>query len=328
MTITPVFLLSLPRSGSTMLQRDLARHPAIATTSEPWFLLGLLPPSHEDQAVTTYEHAVYRTAVEDLFKILPGGGEDWNAAVRGAAHYLYDRLAAAQTSDTVRFFLDKTPRYALASEQIHAVFPEAPMIVLWRNPLAIAASMMSTYNGGRWNLYRFTQDFEIALPRLIDFVATHSENTFCVRYEDVSSGQQTHMAEILKFLGLPAEDGDLPNAAGEVALEGRLGDPTRGLNATAARQGDDRWKAQFQNPLRRFWARRYLQWLGAERLAIMGYDLFELQADLASCRGFGGHLLSDLLLMPRGFLRKLFTTRLVRAQFRRLFSGLPLVDLE
>ena len=44
MAVKPVFLFSLPRSGSTMLQRALGRHPNIATLSESWFLLGLIPP--------------------------------------------------------------------------------------------------------------------------------------------------------------------------------------------------------------------------------------------------------------------------------------------
>jgi hypothetical protein len=36
---TAIFLLSLPRSGSTLAQRILAAHEGIATTSEPWILL-------------------------------------------------------------------------------------------------------------------------------------------------------------------------------------------------------------------------------------------------------------------------------------------------
>lgn len=39
---TPLFLLSLPRSGSTLAQRFLAAHDAIARASEPWILLPYL----------------------------------------------------------------------------------------------------------------------------------------------------------------------------------------------------------------------------------------------------------------------------------------------
>ena len=40
--VAPVFLLSLPRSGSTLLQRLLAVSPEVATAPEPWFLLPLV----------------------------------------------------------------------------------------------------------------------------------------------------------------------------------------------------------------------------------------------------------------------------------------------
>lgn len=327
MPVTPVFILSLPRSGSTMLQRELARHPEIATVSEPWFLLGLLPPGDADLSGSTYGRRVYRQAVEDVIAALPGGRDDWNAVMRSAASDLYERLAEAQGGGA-RYFIDKTPRYALAPEAIHAMFPDAPLIVLWRNPLAIAASMISTYSYGRWNLYRFVQDFEIALPRLVAFVEGNPGSVLALRYEDLRPGSEPDLSRILEHLGLDEADGALIGNAANVALAGRLGDPTGGLNHTVPSLGDDRWKAQFQNPLRRAWARRFLRRIGAERLSVMGYDLNELEAELASCRGFARNLIMDLLLMPRGIFRRLFLTTMLRAQFLRLRHRQPLVDVE
>jgi len=40
--ITPIFIFSLPRSGSTLMERILATHPAVGTASEPWILLPFL----------------------------------------------------------------------------------------------------------------------------------------------------------------------------------------------------------------------------------------------------------------------------------------------
>ncbi|MFV1990599.1 MAG: sulfotransferase, partial [Acidimicrobiales bacterium] len=37
--IRPAFLLSLPRSGSTLLQRLLGAHSMVATVAEPWLLI-------------------------------------------------------------------------------------------------------------------------------------------------------------------------------------------------------------------------------------------------------------------------------------------------
>ena len=42
----PIFLLSLPRSGSTLLHRMLASHPQVATLPEPWVPMPLFEKLH------------------------------------------------------------------------------------------------------------------------------------------------------------------------------------------------------------------------------------------------------------------------------------------
>jgi len=325
----PLFVLSLPRSGSTMLQRELARHPAIATASEPWFLLGLLAPSSVDLATSSFGYGNYRLAVEDVIAGLPNGIDDWNAAVGGAARAIYSALAStANSGDPPAFFLDKTPRYALAPEAIRAVFPDAPIIILWRNPVAVAASMMSTWSHGRWNLDRFSQDFHLALPRLVAFVQNRPERVLALRYEDVVADLPAARDRVFEFLGLSAEIGDRLTAAETVALGGRMGDPTGGLNKKALQSEDDRWKALFSNPIRRAWARRFLRRFGEDRLDVMGYELKTLEGELNSCKGTTKRLASDMLLIPTGYLRNLLAVPLVLAQLLRLREHLPPIAME
>ena len=61
-----------------------------------------------------------------------------------------------------------------------------------------------------------------------------------------------------------------------------------------------KWKATISNPLRKRWCRRYLDWLGRERLAAMGYDLDGLQRELNSTKGGLRHLGGDLLRISTG----------------------------
>ena len=42
MAIKPIFIFSITRSGSTLLQRVIAAHEGVATVSEPWVLLPYL----------------------------------------------------------------------------------------------------------------------------------------------------------------------------------------------------------------------------------------------------------------------------------------------
>ena len=68
----PVFLFSLPRSGSTLVQRLIAGHPEVATTSEPWVLLPLLYTMRRPGAFTEYGHRTAVRAIDDFTGQLPG----------------------------------------------------------------------------------------------------------------------------------------------------------------------------------------------------------------------------------------------------------------
>ena len=111
---TPIFLFSMPRSGSTLLQRIMAAHEAIATTTEPWVLLGPLYTLKAKGVIAEYNHASLCTAVTDFCGTLPGGRDDYLAEVRDFVLRLYARAAP----DGTTYFLDKTPRYLLVISEI------------------------------------------------------------------------------------------------------------------------------------------------------------------------------------------------------------------
>src|SRR3712207_7451790 len=77
--LTPLFLFSLPRSGSTLAQRILAAHEPIATASEPWILLPYLYTLREHGVYAEYNHRILVQAVEDFCAVLPGGRDDYRS---------------------------------------------------------------------------------------------------------------------------------------------------------------------------------------------------------------------------------------------------------
>lgn len=72
--VRPVFMLSLPRSGSTLLQRLLAGHPQVHTVAEPWLMLHLAAAAgHHNGLSMDYDPGVAERAMEDFAAGLPGG---------------------------------------------------------------------------------------------------------------------------------------------------------------------------------------------------------------------------------------------------------------
>src|SRR5690349_14306880 len=102
---TPVFVFSITRSGSTLVQRVIGSYPGVATTSEPWLLIPLLYTLRRRGVVAEYTHELAVEAIEDFCKQLPHGTEDY----RGELRRFVLRLYAAAAGEGTRYFLDKTP---------------------------------------------------------------------------------------------------------------------------------------------------------------------------------------------------------------------------
>jgi hypothetical protein len=311
---TPLFLLSLPRSGSTLAQRILAAHEAIATASEPWILLPYLYTLRERGAYAEYSHRVLVRAVEDFCKVLPHGRDDYVAEIRELALRLYCKASP----DGTRYFLDKTPRYHLVSDEIIAAFPDGRYLVLWRNPLAVVASLIETWAGGKWNLYRFKVDLFDGIENLIQTYERHEEKLHAVRYEALITQPEETWGNVFRYLGLPFDSSVLA-LFGNVELTGRWGDHT-GTERYAAVSSEplERWKRVLNNPVRKAWCRRYLRWIGRERLAVMGYDLDVLIAELDALPTSYRRIASDVGRGYWGILRDLSEPHILGQKLSKL----------
>ena len=295
--MTPIFLLSLPRSGSTLLQRLLAAHGEIATANEPHVLLPLLYAGRTEPVLAEYGHRVAATAIQDFVERLPAGLEDYRAAVRAFAGALYQRASVRPS----RYFLDKTPKYALVARELVQAFPDARVIVLFRSPLAVVGSIVETFGRGSWNVERFRVDLEAGLAELVEVVRSPAARprVHALRFEDLLAAPGAVLRGTFEHLGL-AHDPTVLERFGSVRLEGRVGDPSarRADHAVLRPEVAGHWAPALASPLRKRWCRTYLEWIGGERLRCMGYDLAALQSELAAVPIHAERLAQDVALMP------------------------------
>src|SRR5438309_4568144 len=103
MAIQPIFIFSVSRSGSTLVQRVIAAHEGVATASEPWLLLPHAYALRPDGVRAEYFHPLMARALQDFCATLPDGVEDYRRGIREFALGLYQRAAG----DGARYFLDK-----------------------------------------------------------------------------------------------------------------------------------------------------------------------------------------------------------------------------
>lgn len=139
-----IFLISAPRSGSSLLQHMLASHSQICTAPEPWLLLGLAYQRTQPFAAE-YNSFFARTAVNEFFADYPDAHRRYTKSLSVAVREAYG-VVAQQCGKT--YFLDKTTRYYLILPFLQELFPRARFVFLIRNPLAIASSILHTnFNG-------------------------------------------------------------------------------------------------------------------------------------------------------------------------------------
>ena len=315
-TVNPIFLFSLPRSGSTLLQRILAKHPAIDTAAEPWILLPLMSSFHNEGVYANYDHSAAVDAIKDYYQGISGGKKAIEVELREFALKLYGQRSAPGAS----YFLDKTPRYHLIADQILSTFPDAKFIFLWRNPLSIVSSMLKTWHRDKWYLYFFKVDLYNGLERLINTYQANTDRVISINYETLLQSPEEACTSICDYLNLPFFQ-EMIEDFHSVNLEGDMGDPT-GVKAykSISSKPLQKWKKTIKNPLRKRWCSSYLNWLGKERLSVMGYDHEALQNEIRSIPFSLSGLHSDLYLSFYGELYQFFELRLLQDKMKNLSS--------
>lgn len=315
--LTPVFIFSLPRSGSTLLQRVLATHPDVATAAEPWILLPFLYTQRRKGVYAEYNHRKATQAIEDFSSGLPGGADEYRDAIREMALRLY----RASAGSDARFFVDKTPRYHAIAPEIVRAFDGARFIFLWRNPLAIIASMIDTWGRGRWNIYEFDFDLYDGLEGLIEAQKLAGDDAIALRFRDLVAESPGARTQVFARLGLSIEEAR-PDEQQDVPLPGRMGDRA-GVQVYRQLSSEPRakWTRTLASPLRKRWCRRYLCWIGRERLALMGFDLDALLRELDEAPTSWRTVPSDVWRMLFGKFVRWFEPWIVRDKIARSREG-------
>lgn len=273
-----MFLLCIQRSGSSLLQRMLASHSAVASHAETWLLVPQLYALEQGVAVARYHHHVAQSAHRQLALDCSGGVSGYYECLREFAENVYDRL----TPPAKHLFVDKSPGYAGVASHLLKMFPNGKFIFLWRNPLAIVDSWVRVSRSGRWRVGYLDFELEVQLPHLVDTYSRADLDVACLRYEDLVAFPDESLKGLCEYLEIPFESRML-TGFGSTDLGEGPGAHTK-TGSRLRRDGLVTWKAGFRRPIRRRWARRYLAWLGEDRLATMGYSSAELEGSLSDGR--------------------------------------------
>ena len=267
----------MPRSGSTLLQRLLMGHKEIASTSEPWILLPLLYANKPTGVVSEYSHHNSQKAINDLIAQLPEQEATYYQSLAASTNSLYSALC----KNNEAYFLDKTPRYYLIIPEIKKLYPDAKFIFLFRNPVDIYASILTTWGNNSFRrLYASHIDLNEGLKYLSEGWHLLHEQAFQVNYEDLVKEPESCLRSLCTYLNLPFDRHLLANL-GQQKMTGRLGDPT-GVNEyqVVEEKSLDKWKVVFNTRFRQKVLTDYIADIDSSVLLTQGYSKHNILAEI------------------------------------------------
>lgn len=217
---SPIFIFSLPRSGSTLLQRILMTHSEIASVAEPWILLPLIYAEKKSGLFSEYNQDWSSTAIEDFIGHLPEGKAGYQQELRKFILTLYSK----HCSNGESYFLDKTPRYYLIIKEIIELFPQAKFIFLFRNPVEILSSILTSWcNKSLFKVHVYQNDLFNGPVLLAEGYRLHRHLAYRVDYKSLLEDPQREIEGICQYLEVPFEEAMLQKFP-ESILKGQMGD--------------------------------------------------------------------------------------------------------
>ena len=192
---SPIFILGLPRSGSTLLEQILATHTDVEGTSELPYV-GRLATSLN---LNRPDGVNYPEAMRELGPSnLSAMGRDYLARAR-----MHRRSGASR-------FIDKMPNNFPNAGLIALVLPNAKIIDARRHPLdACLSNYRQLFAKGQNFTYDLTEigEYYLEYQRMMDhWHDVLPDRVLTVQYEDVVADFEPQVRRLLAFCGLPWQD--------------------------------------------------------------------------------------------------------------------------
>ena len=215
-TDSPIFIVGLSRSGTTLLSRMLDAHSDIAILPETWWYvvldrLGCIEEFANPWQASLFLNEVWRNLKsyrDPAARIVADEASKQPRYVGPTVRVLEDLGRAYASERHARIWGEKTPAHALWLPQIRNLFPQARVLFMVRDPRDVLVSYDDRWNGGR----RST-DYLTSTAALLKFYLIHllnrpgfpPEQIHWVRYESLTGQPSIELKEICSFLGIDFE---------------------------------------------------------------------------------------------------------------------------
>jgi hypothetical protein len=192
---SPIFVLGLPRSGSTLIEQILASHSRVEGTSELPYLGQVSTSLNRNRADgVNYPQAVLELGASHFDRL----GQD------------YLRKAQLHRTEGTPHFVDKMPNNFPSIGLIHLILPNAKIVDARRYPLDSCLSCYrQLFAKGQTFTYDLTDigEYFLQYQRMMDhWDDVLPGRVLTVQYEDMVTDFENQVRRLIDYCGLPWED--------------------------------------------------------------------------------------------------------------------------
>ena len=239
----PIFIVGLPRSGSTLIEQILSSHSAVEGTMELHDIVSIARSFGEWQSRKR----------PGVFPEVLGTLDAGRVRALGEEYLGRTRI---QRKTAARYFIDKLPNNWLRTGLIHLILPNAKIIDARRNPMGACLSCYKqhfargqNYSYDLTDLGRYYRDY---VELMTHFDAVIPGRIHRVTYEAMVDDTEAEVRRLLEYCGLPFESDCLRFYENERAVRTPSSEQVR---SPIFRDGLEQW-------------RHYEQWLGPLKEAL------------------------------------------------------------
>lgn len=304
-----IFLISQPRSGSSMLQQLMIESPQIKSTPEPWFMLSLIYTYKTTKLAGEYNPNYSQINFAQYLNQFDKGLQRYQGHIQKTALDLYSWFLKKNSS---AFFLDKTPRYYHIIKELIELFPNAKFIFLSRNPIAVFSSILHyNFNGKVASMFSNDRyhDLYTAINLISDFKKKNNPNTYFINYENILLNSKTELENLFDFLKIT-----YPEDIGTYRVNS-LFSTTQSVDKKSLKKHNkpvknyiNAWVDDVDSYQKKIIYIEYLKSLNSENLKVLGYNKKEIINEIAKIKHkrtlFNFHL-SDYIKNTHSFKFKI-----------------------
>jgi hypothetical protein len=217
-TTAPIFVVGVPRSGTTLLAAMLGAHSRMSCGPETHFfskglyrlfasrrLLRSWPRRAAEKLLSTVTNALplvreYGLGREEVESFLADRAPSARAVLEALTELFMRKIRRQR-------WVEKTPRHLAHLPEIRRLYPSAPVIRIVRDPRDVALSILRA----PWHFHSFVE--ALVFWQYLDAGSARSIDadpcTLTVRYEDLVLSPEEELVKICQFVGEAYEPGML-----------------------------------------------------------------------------------------------------------------------